>query len=324
MSKNPLNVIKDVEIESWSSGRHSRREETQAKFERLWLIAPEQFGSGKNCMELERIERTMQLICEMVQLKGCLAADLGCGDGELSRRLRDGGATVDAVDIASKAGEALKTHGMTNITFHQDYVPNTTLRDDFYDLVVSTEMVALLPHQEHRLYLSELARLVKPEGLTVCSTSLDMHSEDPLHTFSSLTDTEFKVEKWVVSHHRLYLRLLDFFAAPARFAKASKDREYRSLKLEERRGFSLRWFGWNSSKVAGLFWSIIQWVSNPFAHLLRRSRGLMLFLEKICRGIWSDRGITHAIWIGHRRPLEEETPVEQRPMETKHKKQVWE
>jgi 2-polyprenyl-3-methyl-5-hydroxy-6-metoxy-1,4-benzoquinol methylase len=322
--KTDNNIQNKAEDQSPLSNRKMHRKELQARFDRLWLIDAEHMDPLRNCMERDRIERTMTLIQTTLSLSGKLVADLGCGSGVLTRKTRDAGAKVDALDISVNALKILREHRMDNIEAIQDYVPMTTLKDDSYDLVVSTELIAWLPEDEYRLYFSELARLVKLDGHVVCSTQIDINSDDALQRFANLAETEFKIDKWILSHHLCYLRITDFFKAPARFAKASHDNEYRLRELNRRYGFSQWWFRMNSTKAPAFLWSLIQYPLKPIVGLLRQNRTLLLCLEKICSFFWSQSGISHAIFIGQRRPMLEILPKNEIPKELKHKKQLWE
>lgn len=322
MDDNPLKIVSTSDKkEGWVSSKSNNRTEAIARFDRLWLQNPEQFNPERNCMEQERIERTAALFPE---LNGCVAADLGCGLGTLSRLMRDAGATVTAVDVSANALKALKEWDATRISAEQDYVPRTKLIDDSYDLALGTELVAYLPHQEYRLFMSELARLVKPDGNVICSTPIDINSVDSLERFIELSETEFKPTTWKLSYHKYWIKLHDFIAAPSRYVRAGRDAQYRTEKLEEREGFGKVWFRWNSSKPLVFLWMVIRLVSAPLHSVVKRSRWLLLTLERMCKAISSTAGISHAIWIGKRRPLVEYTPPEEQPEVHLGKKQVWE
>lgn len=326
--ENPRLKIVETDSKAVSTPQLSntkmQRKEQQARFDRLWLVDKDHLDSLRNCMERERIERTMALIQGTLSLSGKSAADLGCGSGVLTRKIRDAGAKVAAVDISGNALKILQESRMDNIEAIQDYVPMTTLKDDAYDLVVSTELIAWLPEDQYRLYFSELARIVKPDGYVVCSTQIDINSEDALQRFVNLAETEFNIAKWVLSHHLCYIRLADFFKAPARFARAGHDSEYRQREINRRYGFSRTWFRWNSSRVPASLWNWMQYPLKPIVGLIRQNRTLLLFLEKVCNFLWSNSGISHAIFIGQRRPMAEVLPSNEIPKELKHKKQVWE
>lgn len=331
MADHPLKIVavdnnKEPDPNNAKSGspRKAKRQETQAYFDRLWLIDSEHMNPERNCRERERLSRTMQLISQTTSLENKKTTDLGCGMGVISRRMRDAGSQVDAVDISSNALKIVKEKGDKDIRLVQDLVPMTTLKDDSYDLVLSTELIADLQSQDYRLYFSELSRLVKAEGFVVCSTDIDINSQDALERFGTLSESEFKVEKWVFSHHLLHIRLSNFFKAPSRFVRASKDPEYKQREINRRLGFNRWWFRINSHSAPAIFWQVIQYPLRPLVHLMRQNRTFLLWTESVCRFFWSNSGISNALFIGQRRPLFEELPANEIPKETKHKKQVWE
>ncbi len=299
----------------------TRREETQAIFERKWQVHPEQFDASRNCMERERIERTVHLIQNHLDVKDCLVADLGCGSGALACRLRDLGAKIHAVDVARNALK--KLDGEVSITLIQSCLPVTTLCDDFYDLVISTELIAYLHQKEHRLFFNELSRLVKPKGKIICSSQIDINSEDALEQFAALAATEIEISAWKFSYHSLYIRMIDYLRAPQSFSEASLDQRLRERGYNERYGISKYWFWWNSYKPIGLIWKSVHMLFSPFIQWTRQSRKLLLLLEKLSFTLWGDSAISHAIFAGTRKPLAKPLP-ETPPVERKQKRTVWE
>lgn len=323
-----LNIVSTQSKSSeppFANSKNGWRYEAQAKFERMWLMDPEQFNPMRNCLERERLQRTKDLIQRFMDSKNKWVADLACGGGTLSKHLYELGAHIHALDIASNALSRLKmTVPQIDQTFQQ-CLPHTTLEDDSYDLVIANEVIAYLPTEQLRLFMAELSRLVKPQGYVICSTPLDLNTQDPLQRFASLAETEFKIHEWVCSYHRLYIRLKNFFSAPSHFAKARKDREYLLQESQNRHGFSRKWFLWNSHGFLAAVWSIVQYITNPIAHFIKQSRSLMLMLEKICRLLFGDAGISHAIFIATRRPLQPlHLTKNETPIERKGKREIWE
>jgi 2-polyprenyl-3-methyl-5-hydroxy-6-metoxy-1,4-benzoquinol methylase len=329
MDEKRLNIINDENSkESLLSKKDltysAKRLETEARYDRLWLVNPNHMNPMRNCKERERIRRTLNLINSTLPLQNTLAVDLGCASGEVSRRLRDAGAKVDAIDISSIALKMLKEKDSTNITGIQDYVPSTKLQDDKYNLVVSTELIALLAPKQHRLFFSELARLVKSDGYVVSSTQLDINSEDPLERFKALAETELEIQQWVFSYHLYHIRLEDFFKSPSRLVRGYFDKEYRRRELDGRSGFNRWWFRLNSTKFLLPIWYVLQYLFKPIVYLFEQNRSLLLALEKFCHFFSNDAGISHAIFIAKRRPSSFPLPASEIPKEMKHKKQVWE
>lgn len=185
-----------------SSPQRTRREENQAKFDRLWNLDPEQFNPLRNCIERERIERTWNLLSNYIHLDGKQIVDLGSGSGVFSSRLSDAGARVDAVDVSKLALSQLPE----SVNGIHDCMPSTKLSDDAYDIVASLDLIAHLPIRDHRLYMAELSRLVKRDGLVICSTPLDFRTDGAVELFLQLAETEFEIERIVISYHALYHR----------------------------------------------------------------------------------------------------------------------
>ncbi|MBA3815955.1 MAG: class I SAM-dependent methyltransferase [Parachlamydiaceae bacterium] len=327
MSNNRLNVTytdnKQQNTRPLSNAR-AQKEEIQATMERLWLQNPQQFDPLRDCIERKRIVATLEAIQSVTTLNEKKVVDLGCGAGILSRKMRDAGAIVDAVDIASQALQKLKSEDMQNITAIQDCLPSTSLHDQSYDLVICTELIGYLKSADYRMFIAELARLVKNGGFVVCSSDLDINTDNPLERLVALVETEFTVEKWILSYHLLQIRVCRFFEAPAFYVKCYQDKEYFQKEIEKRKGLRRRLFMWNTKMPLNLLWRTLRMVFNPFASLFRQNVWIMNFLEKITRFFWSEAGISHALFIGKRRPLTFPVKKENTPRELKHKRQVWE
>lgn len=326
MNKNPLSILASDENHDAATPKQKSnpRQEAQAKFDRLWLIEPETFDLTEHARELSRLARTLELIEETGSLANKQVADLGCGAGVFSRMMRDAGAAVDAVDISQNALKKFTSIDSKDIRLIQDYMPHTLLEDSRYDIAVAADLIAYLDQSQYRLFFSELARIVKAKGYAVCSTAIDIYSENALQQFAELAATEFDNFKWIFSYHFLQIKLLDYFKAPKRFARAAKDKLYREKALSKRYSVARWWFKVNSTAALGAFWRLITPLSTPFCSLLERNGSLLIFLEKLSKMLWGNAAISHAIFIAERRPLFPPLTKEEQPKELKHKKQVWE
>lgn len=313
---------KETNEEAFNSPLKLKKQKAEAYFERLWFVDKEQFNPETNCMGRLRVERTIDLIHDYLSPETKVVSDLGCGFGIFAKHLRDKGAKVDAVDIAKNALEHVADE--ENITPFQEYVPYTHLEDDHYDLVISTELIAYLPKEDFRLYFSELSRLVKKDGFVVCSTPIDIYSDEALQRFAALAETEFDIEKWVFGYHYLWIKFHAFWHAPYAFVKAANDQRYRKEQLEARKGLSRWWFRSNSSPGMSFFWTPFKWLFQPILNLIRNSKKFLTSLESISRFLWQDQAISHAIFIGKRRPLLKPPPDDLVPIERRTKKIVWE
>lgn len=306
------------------SSSHSNRAQAEARFERLWQENPEQFDPMRNAMERERIIRTQALLDEFTSLPDKKVADLGCGYGILAKFMAEKRAQVLAVDIAPTPLALLQLHAPPNLTVAQDYLPKTILEDDAYDVVLCTEIIAYLHRNQYRLLFSELARLVHAKGCVISSTAIDIYSEDALQRFGDLAETEFDIIQWRFSYHALYIRIGELLSIPKHYASSWHDSTYRNNESERRHGLSRRWFLLHTSRPVGWIWALLQLPFQPVLNAFLQSRFALLKLEQWCQFFSSDTGISHAIFIGKRRPLVEPPRPEDIPQERKHKREVWE
>jgi 2-polyprenyl-3-methyl-5-hydroxy-6-metoxy-1,4-benzoquinol methylase len=296
--------------------KSSRRAEIKQEMEALWQEDPRQFDPNRDAMQRNRIANTFSLIQQLAPLQGKRVADLGTGFGVLACKCREAGAYVDAVDIASQPLEKLRAKKIEGITPLQECMPATSLKDDFYDLVLCTEMVGYLKPKEYRIAISELSRIVKKEGRVVCSTPLDLKSDDALERFLALFETEFTICATFFSYDFLLLKLCSFFEAPSKIVKNAKSPV---LKKQSR---------WRSkalySKPSVFVCRLIGLLFEPATNLLRQSEWIRNRLEKLSRLLWQQSGISHVIVAGERHPLNFPLPKKELPQEPKHKREVWE
>lgn len=328
MSERRFSIVQDPFHKTSSSprffsSRAARYKELEAKFERLWLINPEQFNPLRNCMQKDRLDRTWRLIQGYLSLNNIKAVDIGCAAGVFSRQLRDAGAEVDAVDIAENALKYLRQNDMQNIKDQRDTMPATSLPGDHYDLVVCNEVIADLPPEDFRLFFSELSRLVKSTGHVVCSTPLDIHTIGASQRFIDLAKTELDLLDCIPSYHALYLRLKKICHVPRLYVKAWNDPNQWERDIKERKGFKYWMFWLNTTPIMIWLWLGLGLVTKPLLHLLNTNTRLLLMLEKICYFIQGENGLSHLILIGKRRPLMPEEPDEA-PIERPKKKEIWE
>ncbi|MEM1282549.1 MAG: class I SAM-dependent methyltransferase [Chlamydiota bacterium] len=324
--KNPLEIVStdNKSQEKHNKNKRHSRQEAQANFDRLWLQEPERFDVTRSARERTRVQRTIQLLKDVISPKEKTVADIGCGSGVISKKLRDEGATVDAVDVSQNALKELQTKNFEGIHPIHDYMPNTNLKDSHYDIVLATELIADIPPDQYRIFFSELARVVNAEGYVICSTPIDIQSENALERFAELASTEFNITKWTFSYHYLQIKFLDFFKAPHRFVKASKNKIYREKSLNKRYSLSRWWFKINSTPPLSYLWIVIKPLMYPFCSLLEDNETVLLNLEKVTKFFWKESGISQAIFIAKRKPIIPPTEKEFQPKELKHKKQVWE
>lgn len=326
MPSHPLKILKNTSHSLASApqnGASARWQENALRMEREWEQDPSQFAPEKTAIGRQRIKRTWEVIlgsCCPLPEKGL---DMGCGEGVFGRRLQAAGLKITMADIAKKA---LTPFDPQKFEVVQEALPKTSFPDDSFGLVVCTDVIAYLFPQDFRLALSELSRILQRDGYIVCSTPLDFRNEGALEQFISLVETEFKPIAWVFSYHALYLRCLSMLQAPARFAKAAQDPAFRKKEeLEKRSSVRRKIWRWQTSKPLGVIWKGVASLLNPFLHLWEQSPFILNGCERICRLLNGDRGISHAIFVAHRKPLLPSYPKTSLPERAPFKKErKWE
>lgn len=133
--------------------------------------------------------RTQEALALLPPTQDKEIVDLGCGNGELLRHIKDAHCT--GFDISPTALALCPDH----ITTKQGLLPYTRLPENHFDIVICTDTIAELPPHLHRLFLSEAAALLKRDGHFLCSTPLDTKTLNPLGHFKGLIETEFEILK---------------------------------------------------------------------------------------------------------------------------------
>lgn len=139
--------------------------------------------------------------------------ELGCGHGDLSYALLKHSKKVVATDISIRALSAAKKNGgVWNQAHAQSPTPffaqsNATalaFADGVFDRVVSTSMIEHLYPEDIPRHLSEVRRILKPQGLYLiwCPNGLGHHSDRDFH-LSSLSHED-------LMHHLERMGFTDF------------------------------------------------------------------------------------------------------------------
>jgi len=316
VKNNPLSIVQvdTPKPSNVAGGLKSRLVEAEAKYERLWLTKPEQLDPMHTAIGRDRVKHTISIVEQLFDMPDLSTLDIGCGNGVIATAFAKEESKVTAADIASNALKLIPDH--PNITKVQATLPETPFQDDQFDLALCTEVIAEMDHRDYRLAMAELCRVIKPKGRVLCSNSIDIYSEDAFIRFRQLAETEFKILHWKFSYHALYLRFLHFIKAPSKFFSAWRDKQKREHGLKQRHGLSRWWFRVNSFAIPAILWAPISWILTPFVYLMEKSEIMLILFEKICRFFQNERGISHVIFVGKRRPMLEEhdePPIPDRP-----------
>lgn len=327
MKRHPLSII---EIEHSEPPRKpdkiSKRREVEGHFETLWRTDPQMFNPLRNAKERERINRSLDFLEPKKSHDKIKAVDVGCGEGVFAKRLLEKeGYEVLGVDCANIALKKLMDHYNGDLlTAKNDCMPNTTLEDDAFDLVISLDLLAYLKPDEYRLFFNEIARIMKKDAKALISTPIDFRSENALQKFIELAKTELEIEKMELSHFSYYIKLKDIFRAPKRFYESSKSPLIRKKALSSRSGLLKKWFQLNSTSFLAPIWKLISFATTPIASSIDQNHWLLLKLEKLAKFLNSENTVSHAIILAKRKLLFDEEPYLPPTIERKGKRQIWE
>ncbi|NCF70288.1 MAG: methyltransferase domain-containing protein [Chlamydiales bacterium] len=290
-----------MNVETNKSSEELKKKKLKAQFDRLWLRYPKDFDPVKGALGSIRFSRSMELLEKHRPIRGESVLDLACGTGELATFLAKKGALVDACDISTNALNHLKTK--ENIRCLQDTLPHTNLEEKKYDIILLLDALAYFDEQDMRLVLSEVQRLLKPKGHVLISTPLDLNSDGTLQIFSGLFATEFSLIEKKLSFHYLFVKLRCFFKCAQKLSEAAavshiKDQELKKSKLVYR--LLLKSI---AHKKAAFFLKPLAKLADKAQKFLEGSDSLLLFLEGLYKKCSFNLKPSHAIFLGHKKPL---------------------
>jgi ubiquinone/menaquinone biosynthesis C-methylase UbiE len=104
-------------------------------------------------------------------LAGKRVADLACGEGYGADQIAQVAEQVTALDIDSATlSNARDRYRRDNLSFLRGNIDRIPLRDLSVDAVVSFETIEHVNRETQELFLSEIARILKPDGILLAST----------------------------------------------------------------------------------------------------------------------------------------------------------
>lgn len=190
-----------------------------------------------------------------LRVKDLRVLDAACGVGYGSAILADAGAqSVTGVDVSEEAIAYARTHfGGPRTSYVTGDVKAMPFEANSFDLAVSFETLEHVPHPA--VFLAEVARVLKPGGVFVCSTpnrDWEGRSDNPFH-LSEMSLSEFEKafkdrftleERYFQSHSPAYLRHMDMV------------RELGRLEKPLRFSWSLRLENWIRGRIRKEQWEM--------------------------------------------------------------------
>lgn len=156
---------------------------------------------------------------------GKTVLDVACGSGYGSSYLITCGAKeAVGVDLSKNAVRYAKNqYSKKGLHFSQGNAVSLPFHDNFFDVVVSFETIEHI--NEYEKYLEEMKRVLKPEGMFICSTPNIKYTQHPHYhvkefypeEFFSLLKNHFENVERYGQHICLITRVNDVFRVKGRF-----------------------------------------------------------------------------------------------------------
>lgn len=249
-----------------------------------------------------RLQRSWGMI-QTILLKQSInhAIDVGCGKGAILENLIKENISITGLDASSLPLMHFKN--MQNDLFQEVLPYLSRFEDNFFDLVICTDVIAELPSSIHRLALSELARIMDPKGYLVFSTPLDIKSEDALENLLSLVETEFEIQEICLSYHRFIIGLYRILLYPQKIIKAKHHLSFRQKAQQKRKFLAQKLFSFCLLTPIFPLLRIAAFLFAPIIHFLNTRESGILCLENLSKIFFSSWGITHIILTAKRKKL---------------------
>jgi len=116
---------------------------------------------------------------------------------------------LSILDVGGKLAPSL--HNRDQVTTAESVI-DLSYTDGAFDCVLCVDVIAGLQEKQHRLAISELNRLIKPDGMVLFATPLDTKTYNAPAAFLALVRTEFEL----VERELCYQRLSDYLRLPRR------------------------------------------------------------------------------------------------------------
>jgi len=117
-------------------------------------------------MIVNRYKKAVELLSD-----NSFVLDCACGSGYGSSILASAGKEVIGIDVSLRdVKHAKRTYGNGNCTFVQADSRALPFKDGSFDCACSIETIEHIEKKDHRKFLNELKRTLKPEGTLVIST----------------------------------------------------------------------------------------------------------------------------------------------------------
>jgi len=151
--------------------------------------------SAKNSRDFTALAHIQRYEEVLPHVKGLRCFDAGCGSGYGTYYLAKGGVdSIVGVDISIEAINFAKRHYKeNNLSYLQRDVCNLKFEDNYFDAIISFDVLEHLEGKEQKIFISNLSRVLNIGGTLYigCPNAIVSIGNNP-HHFKELTKIEFE------------------------------------------------------------------------------------------------------------------------------------
>ncbi|MEF3353293.1 glycosyltransferase [Paenibacillus sp. GYB006] len=157
----------------------------------------ERFIPGFDDRELE-LEHTQRYQAVLELVKDKIVLDAACGEGYGTHMLSSTATTVVGVDIDNKSiKHAVDKYGNEKVKFITSSIENLPFEDKSMDVVVSFETLEHVDADTQQIFIKEIKRVLKDEGILVISTPNKLYYSDLYNYINPFHKNELYKEQFV-------------------------------------------------------------------------------------------------------------------------------
>jgi 2-polyprenyl-3-methyl-5-hydroxy-6-metoxy-1,4-benzoquinol methylase len=147
----------------------------------------------------DEIDRAMERLADLVDIRLGRALDFGCGLGRLTQALTDWFGKVEGVDVSEEMVIRAREHNEHDVvTFHHNARADLGMfKDRTFDLVYSMIVLQHMPQDMQHGYVGEFFRVLKPGGVAMFHTPEGPDSGHPGWALSMFGVHRATVEEWI-------------------------------------------------------------------------------------------------------------------------------
>ena len=203
-----------------------------------------------SCIDAEiRIEHTQRYMFAKEWVSGKVVLDAACGEGYGSNILSEGARKVVGLDLDANAIiHAKQKYGSDIVSFVEGSIENLPFKDNTFDVVVSFETIEHVNGEIQESFLSEIKRVLKPDGILIMSTPNKKVYTDLVKGSNPFHKKEFYFQEYKEFINKEFVNLLIYEQYPELIYMLTNE-ENNTLDLKKKEATEARYYLSVSSNV---------------------------------------------------------------------------